>query len=127
MTIDTACSSSLVAIHLACESLRTGESEMALAGGVFVLSSPEFYAMTSKINVLSPDGVCRTFDNAANGIVIGEGVGAIVLKPLDTALSDGDHISGVIRGSAAPAPSHAPSVRAPPSPPGPCAVSRTSR
>ena len=100
LTIDTACSSSLVAIHLACESLRTGESEMALAGGVFVLSSPEFYVMTSKINVLSPDGVCRTFDNAANGIVIGEGVGAIVLKPLDTALSDGDHISGVIRGSA---------------------------
>src|SRR5436309_5626180 len=100
LTIDTACSSSLVAVHLACESIRTGESEMALAGGVFVLSSPGFYVMTAKINVLSPDGICRAFDNTANGTVIGEGVGAIVLKPLDTALRDGDHIHGVIVGSA---------------------------
>jgi acyl carrier protein len=92
LTIDTACSSSLVAIHLACESIRTGEAEMALAGGVFVLSSPEFYVMTSKTQMLSPDGKCKTFDNTANGIVIGEGVGAVILKPLEAALKDGDHM-----------------------------------
>jgi 3-oxoacyl-(acyl-carrier-protein) synthase/acyl carrier protein len=99
LTIDTACSSSLVAIHLACESIRTGESEMALAGGVFVLTSPEFYVMTSKTQMLSPDGKCKTFDNTANGIVIGEGVGAVILKPLEAALEDGDHIYGIIKGS----------------------------
>jgi len=96
LTIDTACSSSLVAIHLACESIRTGEAEMALAGGVFVLSSPEFYVMTSKTQMLSPDGKCKTFDNTANGIVIGEGVGAVILKPLEAALEDGDHIYAII-------------------------------
>jgi acyl transferase domain-containing protein/acyl carrier protein len=100
LTIDTACASSLVAIHLACDSLRNKESEIALAGGVFVLSSPEFYVMTSKTNMLSPDGKCKTFDNNANGIVIGEGVGALVLKRLDVAIEDGDHIYGVIKGSA---------------------------
>lgn len=100
LSIDTACSSSLVAIHLACESIRKGESEMALAGGVFALSSPEFYIMTSKTNMLSPDGKCKTFDNSADGIVIGEGVGVAVLKKLGDALADGDHIYGVIKGSA---------------------------
>src|SRR5947207_8227319 len=99
LTIDTACSSSLVAIHLACESIRTGEAEMALAGGVFVLSSPEFYVMTSKTQMLSPDGKCKTFDNTANGIVIGEGVGAVILKPLEAALEDRDHIYAIIKGS----------------------------
>jgi acyl transferase domain-containing protein/acyl carrier protein/SAM-dependent methyltransferase len=99
LTIDTACSSALVAIHLACESIHKGESEMALAGGVFILSTPEFYVMTSKTQMLSPDGKCKTFDNAANGIVLGEGVGAAVLKSLEAALQDGDHIYGVILGS----------------------------
>ena len=100
LTIDTASSSSLVAIHLACESIHTGESEMALAGGVFVMSSPEYALMAAKTQMLSPDGKCKTFDKSANGIVIGEGVGALVLKPLDAALEDGDHIHGVIVGSA---------------------------
>src|SRR5436305_97249 len=100
LTIDTASSSSLVAIHLACESIRTGESEMALVGGVFVMSSPEYYVMASKTQMLSPDGKCKTFDKSANGIVIGEGVGALVLKPLDAAIEDGDHLYGVILGSA---------------------------
>ncbi len=99
LAIDTACSSSLTAIHLACESIRRGESHMALAGGVFVMSSPEFYAMTSKTAMLSPDGKCKTFDNSANGIVVGEGVGAVILKPIEAAVKDGDHIYGVIKGS----------------------------
>ncbi len=99
LSVDTACSSSLVAIHLACESVRRGESELALAGGVFVIDSPDFYVMTSKTNLLSPDGKCKTFDNAANGIVLGEGVGVMVLKRLEAALEDGDHIYGVIKGS----------------------------
>ncbi|MGA5042280.1 SDR family NAD(P)-dependent oxidoreductase [Streptomyces capoamus] len=100
LTVDTACSASLVAIHLACESIRRGESELALAGGVFVLSSPEFQVLASKTNMLSPDGRCKTFDDDADGIVIGEGVGVVVLKSLAAALADGDHIHGVIKGSA---------------------------
>src|SRR5436305_6859643 len=100
LTIDTASSSSLVAIHLACESIRTGESEMALAGGVFVMSSSEYYLMAAKTQMLSPDGKCKTFDKSANGIVLGEGVGALVLKPLDAAIEDGDHLYGIIKGSA---------------------------
>ena len=100
LTIDTASSSSLVAIHLACESLHCGESEMALAGGVFVMSSPEYAVMAAKTQMLSPDGQCKTFDKNANGIVLGEGVGALLLKPLAAALADGDHIHGVIVGSA---------------------------
>src|SRR5436305_8095577 len=100
LTIDTASSSSLVAIHLACESLRSGESEMALAGGVFVMSSPQYYLMAAKTHMLSPDGTCKTFDRGANGIVLGEGVGTLVLKPLGAAIADRDHIYGVIKGSA---------------------------
>ena len=99
LTVNTACSSSLVAIHLACDSIRRGESKIALAGSVFVLSSPEYYVMASKTNMLSPDGRCKTFDNSANGIAIGEGVGAVVLKPLTAAIEDGNHIYGVIKGS----------------------------
>jgi acyl transferase domain-containing protein/NAD(P)-dependent dehydrogenase (short-subunit alcohol dehydrogenase family)/acyl carrier protein len=100
LTVDTACSSALVAIHLAVQSIRRGESDTALAGGVFVLDSPEFYLLTSQTNMLSPDGACKTFDDDANGIAIGEGVGVVVLKSLRAALADGDHIHGVIRGSA---------------------------
>ncbi|QFQ28662.1 SDR family NAD(P)-dependent oxidoreductase (plasmid) [Bacillus thuringiensis] len=100
LAIDTACSSALVAVHLACESIRREESEIAIAGGVFILSSPEFYVMTSKTNMLSADGKCKTFDDSANGIVVGEGVGVVVLKSLKHAMADGDHIYGVIKGSA---------------------------
>src|SRR5262249_22537668 len=88
VTIDTTSSSARIAIHLACESIRTGDAEMALAGGVFVMSSPEYYLMAAKTQMLSPDGKCKTFDKSANGIVIGEGVGALLLKPLEEALSD---------------------------------------
>ncbi|WP_273323947.1 SDR family NAD(P)-dependent oxidoreductase, partial [Vallitalea guaymasensis] len=100
IAVDTACSSSLMAIHLACESIHKGEVEMALAGGVFVTSSPEFYYMASDTGMLSPNGKCKTFDNGANGIVVGEGVGALILKPLEKAMNDGDNIYGVIKGSA---------------------------
>ncbi len=100
LAIDTACSSSLAAIHLACESIRRGESEMALAGGVFIMNSPEFYLMASKTDMLSPEGSCKTFDDKANGIVVGEGVGACILKRLEDAQRDGDYIYGVVKGSA---------------------------
>ncbi|QIC08296.1 type I polyketide synthase [Brevibacillus sp. 7WMA2] len=99
VTVDTACSSSLVAIHLACQSLWTKETNMALAGGVFVQSTPEFYSVCNRAGMLSPSGRCYTFDDKADGFVPGEGVGVVVLKRLQDALADGDHIYGVIRGS----------------------------
>lgn len=99
VTVDTACSSSLVAIHLACQSLWTRETDMALAGGVFIQSTPEFYTVSNRASMLSPTGRCHAFDERADGFVPGEGAGAIVLKRLKDALADGDHIYGVIRGS----------------------------
>lgn len=99
ITVDTACSSSLVAVHLACQALLTGEAEMAVAGGVWLCTTPHYYIMTSNAGMLSPDGKCKAFDNGADGIVNGEGVGAVVLKPLDRALEDGDYVHGIIRSS----------------------------
>jgi len=99
MAIDTACSSSLVAIHQACKSILAGESELALAGGVYVMTTPMMHVMTSKGAMLSTKGQCRTFDQDADGFVLAEGVGALILKDLDQAIRDGDHIYGVIRGS----------------------------
>ncbi|WP_036722874.1 type I polyketide synthase, partial [Paenibacillus forsythiae] len=99
VTVDTACSSSLVAIHLACQSLWSGETEMALAGGVFIQSTSEFYLNSNRAGMLSPAGHCHSFDERADGFVPGEGVGAVVLKRLQDAMADGDHIYGVIRGS----------------------------
>ncbi|SDM29049.1 type I polyketide synthase [Allokutzneria albata] len=100
MTVDTACSSSLVAIHLACQSLRTGESTLALAGGVNLMLDPDMSDMLAGSNALSPDGRCRTFDSRANGYVRGEGCGMLVLKRLSDAEADGDPVLAVIRGSA---------------------------
>lgn len=100
MVIDTACSSSLVAIHQACQSLRSGESTLALAGGVHLMLAPDSTLMMSKFGGLSPDGRCRTFDARANGFVRGEGGGVVILKRLEQALADGDPIHCVIRGSA---------------------------
>ncbi len=99
MTVDTACSSSLVAVHLACESLRKGESEIALAGGASALCTPRFHILASKAKMLSPQGRCKTFDKDANGFVPAEGVAAILLKPLVKARADGDEIHAVIKGS----------------------------
>jgi len=100
LAVDTACSSSLVAVHLACESLRRGESTTALAGGVNLNLIPESTLGVSKFGGLSPDGRCFAFDSRANGYVRGEGGGVVVLKPLSHALADGDPIYCLIRGSA---------------------------
>lgn len=99
ISVDTACSSSLVALHLACQALRSGEIEMALAGGVSLWLVPESYLALSQAGMLSPDGRCKAFDDSANGIVMGDGVGALVLKRLRDAEADGDVIHGVIIGS----------------------------
>ncbi|MCP4020738.1 MAG: SDR family NAD(P)-dependent oxidoreductase, partial [Desulfobacteraceae bacterium] len=100
VAVDTACSSSLVAIHLACQGLWSGETKLALAGGVFVQSTPEFYHLAHGAQMLSPSGKCRAFDEKADGFVPGEGVGLVVLKRLPDAVSDGDRIYAVIQGSA---------------------------
>ncbi|WP_437873438.1 SDR family NAD(P)-dependent oxidoreductase [Sorangium sp. So ce363] len=99
LTVDTACSSSLVAIHLACRSLRARESDLALAGGVGMILSPVAMEALTKIQALSPDGRCHTFDASANGFVRGEGSGLVVLKRLSDAQRDGDRIWALIRGS----------------------------
>jgi polyketide synthase PksN len=99
VAIDTACSSSLVAIHFACQGLWGRETELALAGGVFIQSTHEFYLAANRAGMLSPTGHCHTFDQNADGFVPGEGVGVVVLKRLEEAIADGDHIYGVIRGS----------------------------
>lgn len=98
--VDTACSSSLVSIHQACQSLRNGESDMALAGGVNLIVTPSLNVVFSKAKMLSPDGKCKTFDASANGYVRGEGCGMVVLKRLSDAVRDGDNIKAVIKGSA---------------------------
>lgn len=101
LTLDTACSSSLVAVHYACQSLRLGECEMALAGGVNVMSRPDFPILMSKGHFLSPHGECHPFDESAAGYARGEGAGLFLLKPLEKALADGDPIHAVICGSGA--------------------------
>ncbi|POZ60317.1 hypothetical protein C2I19_19525, partial [Chromobacterium alticapitis] len=98
--IDTACSSSLIAIHRAVSLLRQGECDMAVVGGVNTLIAPEAQVSFSKAGMLSPDGRCKTFSAQADGYVRGEGVGMLMLKPLSAAERDGDHIYGLIRGSA---------------------------
>ncbi len=100
VAVDTACSSSLVAIHLACQSLRSGESNLALAGGVNALLRPEAFVCFKSWGMMSPDGHCKTFDARADGFVRGEGCGIIVLKRLSDALANGDNILALIRGSA---------------------------
>ncbi|MGD3111019.1 SDR family NAD(P)-dependent oxidoreductase, partial [Streptomyces sp. YGL11-2] len=100
IAVDTACSSSLVALHLACQGLWGGETDMALAGGVSVQTTPDTYLAAGRGGMLSPTGKCHTFDAAADGFVPGEGVGVVVLRRLSDALADGDHIHAVIRGSA---------------------------
>jgi acyl transferase domain-containing protein len=100
LTIDTACSSSLVAVHLACQSLRSGESRLALAGGVNLMLSPDLYIALSHSRMLAPDGRCKTFDASADGFARAEGCGVVVLKRLRDAQLDGDRVLAVIRGSA---------------------------
>ena len=98
--VDTACSSSLVAVHLGCQSLRQRESDVVLAGGVNLVLMPEGNVWLSRAGALAPDGHCKTFDASANGFVRGEGCAVLVLKRLDDAIRDGNHVLAVIRGSA---------------------------
>jgi len=100
LVLDSACSSSLVAIHLACQSLRTREADLMIAGGVNVILSPDGTLMVCKMRMVSAEGRCATFDASADGFVRGEGCGVVVLKRLDDALRDQDPIVALIRASA---------------------------
>jgi acyl transferase domain-containing protein len=100
VSVDTACSSSLVAVHQACQALRFGECDLALAGGVNVMLSAKTAMTFSHAHMLAPDGKCKTFDAAADGYVRGEGCGVVVIKRLEDAIRDRDRIRAVIRGSA---------------------------
>jgi acyl transferase domain-containing protein/glutamate-1-semialdehyde aminotransferase len=100
IALDTACSSALVAVHLAVASLRSGESDLALAGGVSLMLTPDAFIAMCKGGALAADGRCKPFDTAADGYGRGEGAGLVVLKRLRDALEDADPIHAVIRGSA---------------------------
>jgi acyl transferase domain-containing protein/acyl carrier protein/protein-L-isoaspartate O-methyltransferase len=100
IAVDTACSSSLVAIHLACQSLRSGESRMAVAGGVNLVLGPEVTILLSKARMMAPDGRCKAFDARADGFVRGEGCGIVVLKRLSDAVADGNRVLALIRSTA---------------------------
>ena len=100
VTVDTACSSSLVAVHLACQSLRAGDSNLALAAGVNLLLSPAVTRSFDQAEAMSRSGRCHAFDAGADGFVRGEGCGVAVLKRLSDALRDGDRVLAVVRGSA---------------------------
>jgi acyl transferase domain-containing protein/acyl carrier protein len=100
LVVDTACSSSLVALNLAAQSLERGECTMALVGGVNVMLTPVSMVPSSKMGMMAADGRCKTFDARADGVVISEGCGAIVLKPLDAAQRDGDPVLAVLAGVA---------------------------
>jgi acyl transferase domain-containing protein len=126
LTLDTACSSSLVAIHLACQSLRLRESEMALAGGANVILCPEITQAYSAANMLSPDGRSKFGDAAADGYVRSEGAALLLLKPLEEALADGDPVYAVIRGSAVNNDGHSSGLLISPSPDGQEALLRAA-
>jgi acyl transferase domain-containing protein/NAD(P)-dependent dehydrogenase (short-subunit alcohol dehydrogenase family)/acyl carrier protein len=100
LAVDTACSSSLVAVHLACQSLRAGECDIALAGGVSLILAPEVTVAICRARMLAPDGHCKTFDADADGYARGEGCGMVVLKRLSDAVTAGDRVLATIRGSA---------------------------
>lgn len=99
-SIDTACSSGLAAIQTACAFLWSGECDMAVAGGLSVLTSPDLYSGLSRGQFLSRTGSCKTFDESADGYCRADGIGSIVIKRLSDAISDRDNIMGVIRATA---------------------------
>jgi len=100
LTVNTACSSSLVAVHLAAQSLRSGESTLAVAGGVNLILTPDSTVAMTKFGAMAPDGRSKAFDSRADGYVRGEGAGVVVLKPLSRAIADGDRVLALLRGSA---------------------------
>ncbi|MBK8323390.1 MAG: type I polyketide synthase [Betaproteobacteria bacterium] len=116
ISIDTGCSASLVSIHLACQSLRSGESDLAVAGGVSLMVAPELLVSMSKVGFMAPDGRCKTFDASADGFGRGEGCGIVVLKRLSDAVADGDRVLAVVRGSAVNQDGHSTLIAAPSGP-----------
>jgi acyl-CoA synthetase (AMP-forming)/AMP-acid ligase II/3-oxoacyl-(acyl-carrier-protein) synthase len=113
VAVDTACSSSLVALHLACQSLRTSESDAAVVGGVNLILAPEPTVAFSQAGMMSPDGRCKTFDTKANGYVRSEGCGVVILRTLSSALKNGDRIIALIHGSAVNQDGHSNGLTAP--------------
>ena len=98
-TVNTACSSSLVALHQACQSLRSGDSRMAIVGGSNLILSPEMFMFFSNQHFLSRDGLCKSFDASGDGYSRGEGVAALILKPVDDAIREGVPIRAIVRGT----------------------------
>ncbi|WP_234121289.1 type I polyketide synthase [Clostridium hydrogenum] len=113
LSINTACSSSLVALHLACENLRSNPDQMAIVGGVNLNTNSIPFISMSRLNAISKTGSCRPFDKAADGMILSEGVGAIVIKPLSKAVEDNDNIYAVIKGSAISNDGHSQGITAP--------------
>lgn len=113
LTINSACSSSLSALHLACESIKSGQSTMAIVGGVNLNLSPTPYVGLSRISALSKTGICYPFDSRANGMVLSEGSSAVILKPMEDAIRDKDNIMAVIKGSAINNDGHSQGITAP--------------
>jgi acyl transferase domain-containing protein/acyl carrier protein len=113
MTIDTACSGSLVAVHLAAQSIWTGECDLALAGGVNIMIGPNTAIAESKSGFLSPEGRSKAFDDSADGYARGEGGAVVVIKPLDKALDDGDEIYAQILGTAVSQDGHTDGITVP--------------
>ncbi|NER22529.1 MAG: SDR family NAD(P)-dependent oxidoreductase [Symploca sp. SIO1B1] len=99
MAVETACSASLVAVHQACESIKQGESELAIAGGIHTMLTPDFQILSSQFQMISGAGRCKTFDAEASGTVWSEGCGVLLLKSYEQAVRDQDHIYGVIKGT----------------------------
>ena len=113
LSVDTACSSGLVAVHMACRSLIDGESDMAFAGGAFVMLEPRKFVAGTAQGHLSPTGHCHAFDVAADGYVCGEASAVVLLKRLPDALRDGDRILAVVRGTAANQDGHTVNISTP--------------
>lgn len=113
MTLDTACSSSMVAMHLACQSLACGKSQMAVVSGVSVIGFPTEFINMSYLGLLGEEGRCFSFGDRANGYARREGVGSIVIKRLRDALRDGDVIRAVVRGTAVNQDGHTPGITLP--------------
>ncbi len=99
-TVDTACSSSGTAVHVACMALRAKECRMAVAGGVNLILDPNRFGQLKRLGILSPTGRCRPFCDDSNGVLLGEGAGVVILKPLADARKDRDHVYGIIKGTA---------------------------
>lgn len=99
LTVETACSSSMVALDVACNAMRSGDADQALVVGSSMMLGPEYSIMLSNMNFLSPDGLCYSFDSRANGYGRGEGIVALLLKPLRLAVQDGDVIRAVVRAT----------------------------